>query len=209
MANKKRKCGYKLCEVGRFVVETTTGAIITPVAAFCSIDCASGQGRLLAAKAKENKLAKTIREEKVYWQRKREDIKPLGTICSQAQHHVNAMILAADRALGHPCIATGRKAEHAGHYVHAGSKYRISWLRFFHGNIHGQNAESNTHKSGDTVNYRAGVVERYGNEYIDDVEEFKRLTDCREIPPPTREEVAAMVKWCKGMTKIYKLNTVR
>lgn len=145
-----------------------------------------------------------IRKAKQEHNERKQAILPLGTLCSKAQEDVNAMILAVDRYLRNYCIATGNEIEHAGHYHHAGTKYRISWLRFMHFNIHGQSHESNVHKSGDSANYRVGVVERYGQDYFDSLEEFKRLEDCKLIPAPTREEVIAMRKWCRAMTRIYK-----
>lgn len=150
------------------------------------------------AKAKAEKARKAKHRED------KERIKPLRTVCSEAQKDVNNMIRAVDKYLGYGCVATGREIEHAGHYVHAGSKYGISWLRFFHGNIHGQSLESNVHQSGDAVNYRIGLVDRYGEDYVKDVEQFKLMTDRGEIPAPTREEVYALAAWARAMTRIYK-----
>lgn len=145
--------------------------------------------------------ARKDRQERI---ERKQSVMPLGTLCSNVQVDVNAMILAADRALGNHCIATGNESEHAGHYYHAGTKYRISWLRFMHFNIHGQSQQSNVHYNGDQANYRLGVIDRYGQGYFDSIEEFKRLEDSNCIAPPTREELIAMRKWCRAMAKIYR-----
>lgn len=181
---------------------------------FCTVDHFLDNSVRKGMKAVEKQKRKKVREQKrEHKQRVRQEkqehrdrkqrVMPLGTLCSQAQTDVNAMILAADRALKNHCIATGNESEHAGHYYHAGTKYRISWLRFMHFNIHGQSHESNVHKSGDAANYRVGVIDRYGQDYFDGLEEFKRLEDSKAIDPPTRDEIIAMRKWCRAMKRIY------
>lgn len=141
-------------------------------------------------------------------QKKREDlqrIKSISTLCSEAQGDVNAMIRAVDIALGYSCIATGAPISDAGHFYHAGTKYRVSWLRFFHANIHGQGAQSNRYTGGgDALNYMEGIINRYGHDYLNDLKEFKRSTDSGLVPPPTKEELTQMAAWCRAMTRIYK-----
>lgn len=205
MPNAKRKCKHckeyfayeSMINVGSYVFCSMSHAV-----EFASIKGkAATKRRIAQAKKRQQEERK---QDKLVMKQRKEKLKSLSTICSEAQKHVNAMILAHARAYQLPCIATDRTPEHAGHYIHAGSKYRISWLRFHGGNIHGQNGESNTHKSGDTVNFRMGMVKRYGEQYVKDLEEFKRVEDSGMIPAPTREEIAGMVKWCKSMTAIYK-----
>lgn len=164
---------------------------------FCSIECLASMAKVKVAKAEKTKAAK---KKKSDLQR----IKPLSTMCSEAQRDVNAMIRAVDQLHGHGCIATGLQIEHAGHYIHAGRKYRISWLRFYHANIHGQNGESNSKQAGDAINYRAGMIQRYGEQYVRELEDFKRCEDSGLITAPTKDEVLAMAAWCRAMTRIYK-----
>jgi hypothetical protein len=164
---------------------------------FCSIECLTQMTRVKIAKAEKVRRNKKNQAD-------RQRIKPLSTICSEAQKDVNAMIRAVDELHGHACIATGRQIEHAGHYVHAGRKYRISWLRFFHANIHGQNGESNSKQAGDAVNYREGMVQRYGEQYVRELEDFKRCEDSGIFQAPTKDEVLAMAAWCRAMTRRYK-----
>lgn len=178
--------------------------VTVPAGTFCTIEHATDFAKKKTRQKQERQHKAQEKKTRAERRTKKQELKSLSTICSEAQRYVNAMILAADKSMGYRCIATGREIQHAGHYVHAGSKYRISWLRFYHANIHGQHGESNAYKGGDSVNYRAGLVERYGEQYVSELEEFKLATDRGEIPKPTREEVAGMVKWCKAMTKIYK-----
>lgn len=191
MPNSKKRC--KNC-LDWFASDSM---IKTPRGTFCTMSHAIEWGRKQAQKKADSARKVKHREDK-------ERIKSLRTVCSEAQKDVNNMIRAVDKYLGYRCIATGREIEHAGHYVHAGSKYGISWLRFFHGNIHGQSLESNVHQAGDSVNYRIGLVDRYGEDYVKDVEQFKLMTDRGEIPSPTREEVYALSAWCRAMTRLYK-----
>lgn len=165
---------------------------------FCSIDC-------LAAMAKSKTKTAADKKARAKTQIDRERIKSLSTICSETQRDVNAMIRAVDEYHGHRCIATGSPIADAGHFYHAGSKYRISWLRFHHANIHGQGAKSNRFAGGgDALNYLNGLKERYGQQYIDELEEFRRCEDQGLWPKPTREDVKAMAAWCRAMTRIYK-----
>lgn len=69
---------------------------------------------------------------------------------------------------GQPCIATGNYGKmNGGHYVSVGAN-RTTALNLH--NIHIQSFESNHHKSGDTIKYRLGLIERYGNKYFEFVE---------------------------------------
>lgn len=203
MANSKKKC--KFCEE---FIDAKEGLAIKS-GFYCDMDHAIKFGQAQAQKKRERLEAKAAKEKRAENKIRLAKLDSMSKVCSDAQKHVNALTLAADRAMGLRCIATGREAEHAGHFYHAGTKYRISWLRFFHANIHGQHGESNTHQSGDYHNYRAGLINRYGEEYLSDLEEFKRAQDSGLIPAPTRDEVAGMVKWCKAMTKIYKARYAR
>jgi hypothetical protein len=165
---------------------------------FCSIEC-------LTAMARRKNIASSEKKARIKAQQDRERIKTLSAICSEVQRDVNAMIRAADEYLGHRCIATGEPIADCGHFFHAGSQYRISWLRFHHANLHGQGAKSNRYAGGgDALNYLNGLRERYGQTYIDELEDFKRCQDQGLWPKPTREELRAVAAWCRAMTRIYK-----
>lgn len=165
---------------------------------FCSVEC------LVLTQRKKVEAAK-LKERKRQHRADKERIKSLATICSDAQSDVNAMIRAADAAKGFRCIASGHAIADCGHFYHAGSKYRTSWLRFHHANLHGQGAHSNRYSGGgDALNYLNGLRERYGQQYIDELEDFKRVQDQGGWPKPTREEVKALAKWCRAMEKIYR-----
>ena len=165
---------------------------------FCSIECLAAMGKAKNLLAKEKERRKKTAEDK-------ERIKSLSAICSEAQRDVNAMIRAVDECHGHRCIATVEPISDCGHFYHAGSKYRISWLRFHHANLHGQGAKSNRYAGGgDALNYINGLEARYGKQYIEELKDFKACQDQGLWPKPTRVEVRAMASWCRAMTRIYK-----
>ena len=192
MANSKRRC--KHCKEYFLVSE----GYKFPSGFFCSMEHASEWAKDKARKERAKKDRAKNKADK-------ERIKSLSTVCSEAQKDVNAMIRAADIAHGYRCIASGQPISDCGHFYHAGSKYRISWLRFYHANLHGQGAHSNRYSGGgDALNYVRGLHDRYGEQYISELEDFKECEDQGLWPKPTREEVRAMAKWCREMTKIYQ-----
>jgi hypothetical protein len=60
----------------------------------------------------------------------------------------------------------------AGHYYSVGSSPS---LRFNCQNIHGQSKSGNMFKSGDLLNYRKGLINRYGCDYVNELDDFKML----------------------------------
>lgn len=85
------------------------------------------------------------------------------------QTAVNEYIRFRDRNL--PCVSCDRHHNgqwHAGHYRPAGNHSRI---RFDERNIHRQCMPCNSHKSGDLVLYRRGLLERVGIEVVDWLEQ--------------------------------------
>lgn len=72
---------------------------------------------------------------------------------------------------GESCIATGNFGKmNGGHYVSVGSN-RTTALNLH--NIHIQSFESNHHKGGDPRKYRLGLIERYGNDYFEYIENLQ------------------------------------
>tara|TARA_R110002012_G_scaffold227020_2_gene399174 strand:- start:1013 stop:1618 length:606 start_codon:yes stop_codon:yes gene_type:complete len=168
----------------------------------CSIECRD------ALIKKECEKAKKEREKRQRKKQKEDEfrIKSLLECCNDAQRDFNKLIVTIDRSLGYTCIARPElEVEHAGHYVHAGSQYKTSWLRFMHFNVHGQSLKSNFYgDSNESDRYENGVIERYGQDYFDAIEQFKILEKRNDIPAPTKDEVVKMAKWCRQMTKIYE-----
>lgn len=69
---------------------------------------------------------------------------------------------------GQPCVADGTYGKmNGGHYVSVGAN-RTTALNLH--NIHIQSFSSNHFKSGDSIRYKAGLIERYGKDYFEFVE---------------------------------------
>lgn len=117
---------------------------------------------------KHQRIADKKERERIRKQKQR--IKSLSRIRKDLQTKVNRLVRMVDN--GHPCIATGNFGMlDAGHYISVGANVTIS-LNFH--NIHIQHRESNSFKSGDVINYRRGIVEIYGKEYLDFMDGLQR-----------------------------------
>jgi len=115
----------------------------------CCIKCAHEYAVLQREKAE----LKELRARKLA-------IKPRAKWLKEAEQAVNAYIRERDEAL--PCISCGRFHEgqwHAGHYRSVGAAPE---LRFHEDNIHKQCQPCNTHKSGNAIEYRIGLIQRIG-----------------------------------------------
>ena len=116
------------------------------------------------AKAKEKRVP-SMKEKTphILWQDK-----PTNKMISYVQTFiVNKYILARDRALWGRCIATGEQINHAGHFYAISNK---PGMRLNCQNIHGQSWQSNTVNHGDSVSYRKGLIDRYGERFVQELE---------------------------------------
>lgn len=85
------------------------------------------------------------------------------------QEKVNKLV--RERDFGKPCISCGEfKKLFAGHYISVG---RSKALRYNLDNIHGQCFECNNLKSGNLKSYRIGLIERFGVEFVERLENYK------------------------------------
>jgi hypothetical protein len=90
--------------------------------------------------------------------------KPLAALRREAQEAFNRFIRLRDAV--RPCIACGRHHDgqwHAGHYLTVGAHPE---LRFEELNCHASCQPCNTHLSGNLIEYRKGLVLRYGAELV-------------------------------------------
>lgn len=148
------------------------------------------------------KRAKEYRKET---RRLKKKVETLAECCSKAQRDVNRYIVLRDKDKG--CISCGGPVVDAGHMIHAGSKYRTSRLRFAHINIHGQCKKCNSFVGGgNRVEYERGIVERYGQDYLDEIYELKRKADQGELEPLTKDEVREIAKEHRRMVRDMKRN---
>lgn len=151
-AKKCRSCGNKFQPV-RFAQIA------------CSVSCAV----IIIMAAKQNAKRKEYREAK-------KRIKTRAQWLKEAQAAVNKYIRLRDA--GQPCISCGRHHNgqwHAGHYRSVGANPE---MRFVEGNIHAQCAPCNNHLSGNIINYRLGLIARYGVGFVESLEGFHAPQHC-------------------------------
>ena len=160
-----------------------------PMARACSVPCAMTIGRAKTA-------AKAAKVEKAKDKVTREKLKTKADWHAEAQKAVNAYVRARDA--GEPCISCGRMHEgqwHAGHYRSRGSAKHLALdVR----NIHRQCAPCNDHLHGNAINYRIGLIGRYGVEFVEAIE-------CDDAPRlHTIDDLKAIRKNYADMTKQIK-----
>lgn len=130
---------------------------------YCSYDC----GAKYAVRLQKNVSDKEWRDKKKVMIEK---LKTLSEWKKDLQTEINTIVRLID--FGQPCIATGSVTgkRNAGHYWSVGSNDTI---RFHLDNIHIQSEYSNSFKSGDTLNYQNGIIEIYGQTYLDSMNALK------------------------------------
>jgi hypothetical protein len=88
---------------------------------------------------------------------------------------VNPYIRERDNEIWHgKSISDNGRISDAGHYYSVGAK---PGLRFCVQNIHGQSASGNRFKGSDAINYRIGLVKRYGEDYVKELDQLAMLSE--------------------------------
>lgn len=86
---------------------------------------------------------------------------PLPKLKKKAQAIFNTYIRLRDDKQG--CISCGKSINHAGHYYSEGHHPA---LQFNEVNVNGQCVRCNRHLHGNLINYRIGLVKRYGEQKV-------------------------------------------
>lgn len=97
--------------------------------------------------------------------------KPLPKLLKDAERIFNTYIRNRDKDLG--CISCGGPVQHAGHFIAVGNS---GFLRFNEHNVNGQCVKCNTFLHGNLLNYRKGMVKKYGEDVVDYLESHQYLT---------------------------------
>ena len=198
----RRKCANKECR--QWFHPTRSAQIV------CSYECAGAYSKEQTRKAREDaqssELAKQRAAEKkarAAWRQRKAAVKPLKHWVDLTQRAVNDICRETELAEGRGCISCGTKtafAWHAGHYRTTAAAGHLRFTRF---NIHLQCDVCNVYKSGNIEAYRASLVERYGEEPVQalennntphrwTVEELKeiRLTALADLRTLKKQEAA-------------------
>lgn len=170
-------------------------------AGFCCCDHMAAHGLQKAQEQRKRKADREAKEKRKRLRERKEAAMTLQEWINRAQEYRNKLVVMQDAPLG--CISCGSpNVSDAGHYFHRGSKYRTEWLTLYRGNLVGQCRSCNSYKGGGNQHeYRLGYIERYGQEAFDRLCELKRLTDCKEVPRPTIEQVQEFIAEMKRQIK--------
>lgn len=147
-----------------------------PLQNVCGIDCAIKAAQI----SKEKSAVKQAKAERIAEAASRkiiklklEKLKTRSEHMREAQKVFNAYIRERDRLAGHPCISSGRPLDWSGNNVDAGH-YRSTGsaphLRFDERNCHAQSKMDNRYLAGNAVDYRLGLIKRYGLAYVEELE---------------------------------------
>lgn len=90
---------------------------------------------------------------------------PLPKLKKKAQEVFNKWIRNRDKDCG--CISCGGSVDHAGHYFSSG---QFSALTFDEVNVNSQCLGCNNFRHGNLIQYRFGLIEKYGVEIIEELE---------------------------------------
>jgi len=134
----------------------------------CSVPCALQYTR----QKRENAARKSFKAET---RRRKASLRTPSDACKAAQKAFNKYIRVRD--MGSPCISCGKplqpgKGTHAGHYRTTAA---ASQLRFNTYNCHAQCYSCNTAKSGAIGDYRIAIVQRYGEERVEWLDNYNAI----------------------------------
>lgn len=181
---RSRKC--KVC-----------GASFTPARSIAPT-CESFACRLeYANKAAQKSKERREKAERDADRARRESLKTRREWMAEAQSAVNAYC--RERDYGLPCISCGRHhqgAWHAGHFLSRGAHPELA---LDPRNIHRQCAPCNTHLSGNQLEYRKGLLARYGLsevEWLEGHHEPKKYTidELRSIRDEYRKKLKELLE---------------
>lgn len=188
---KLKCCGCK----ERFDKESM---ISLPAGNFHSYDCATIYARNKADKARNARINIEKRKDAQEHRKAKESLKTKRDYLKDAQVAVNAYIRIRDDRK--PCISCGSTNKQAnmvdaGHYRSVGSAPHI---RFYTLNIHGQCVRCNRDLSGNSVEMRKGIIDRYGVEMVEHIESL--YFDNK----PSIDYLKRLIKIMRNKKKLYE-----
>ena len=123
---------------------------------------------------------------------KRVVVKSVAQLKKDVQKYVNKYVRLRDRDL--KCISCEKNpVEHCGHYIACGSS---GLLRYDEKNLNGQCQNCNVWQHGNLIGYRIGLVKKYGEEAVKDLED--RRFDVKQWK---REELEELLQETKNKIK--------
>ncbi|QFH49738.1 recombination protein NinG [Leclercia adecarboxylata] len=161
----RRKCANQSCR--EWFHPVRDGQVV------CCYECATLVGKEQTRKAREAAQRKELaqqrtieKKERAAWRHRKAAVKPLKHWVDLTQRAVNDICRETELAEGKGCISCGTKTAFAWHAGHYRTTAAAGHLRFTRMNIHLQCDVCNIHKSGNIENYRAALVQLYGEETV-------------------------------------------
>jgi len=157
----------------------------------CSPSCGIEYARTAPQKRLDADWRKARAVEKRELREAKAKLLTMNALYAVAQRAVNAFVRLRDRFKG--CISCdSSRVDDAGHLFPIGSKWRCHPIRLDPKLIHGQCRKCNSYIGGGNVHgYIAGLIQRYGQDYVDECYAIKNTAERGEILLLTRDEVAA------------------
>ena len=151
-----------------------------PMQVVCGIECAKSLSVSVRGKAEKKRET----QERAETKRRKEASKTVGQRRTEVQVELNRWVVHV-RDVDLPCISCGctHARWNAGHYRSRGSAVHLSIEPT---NVHKQCVRCNLELHGNLIEYRKGLVARYGVEYVEAIEADERA---RHYTP---EEFTAM-----------------
>lgn len=109
---------------------------------------------------------------------------PLPKLLAKAQKVFNAYIRERDKEFG--CISCNGEVQQAGHYFSQG---KHSALRYDELNVNGQCVRCNMYLSGNLIQYRYGLVQKYGEDKVMELEQVGIFNKSKKWSRAELEEI--------------------
>ena len=180
---RKNKCGNKLCRQP-----------FVPNRSFekhCSPEC----GFILSQELIANQKVKKEKAERAEDKKKLEEFKPLAYWERIAERYCNEYIRLRDPDVCISCGVMHSSAWQAGHYISVGAN---KTLRYVEENINKQCINCNMFKGSNAIEYRKGMLEKWGQEKLDWLEGWHSPLKL------TKEYLQEVAEYYKGRIKSLK-----
>lgn len=200
MANSKRKCAN--CQQRKPV----EGMKITPVMAFCDVECIIQYQR--KPDVKEKAKAKIKKEQRKKDKDRLEELTGRGGLYQKLQKLCNQWVNKV-RDAEKPCCTCGNENPEikydAGHYIAVGQD---SAIRFDVTNIHRQcSVYCNQHGRGRPVEYSEFILQKYGQDHLDYLKDKSRHKTLKE-QFPTTEDIKSEILRYRGLIRCAGLKPI-
>lgn len=123
------------------------------------ICCSPACAYQYAIQQSERKKKEREKADRIAWNKRKADVKPLSHWISMTQRAFNDYVRARDGDICISCGSTTAVSYHAGHYRTTAA---ASQLRFNEDNVHSQCSACNTHQSGNIGPYRINLITKIG-----------------------------------------------